>query len=188
MRMRALWIGLLVLLLVLGSGLLAAGADGPAPAAAEGPTARAAGSFTATAHGTAWVPEIRAEFARWRPVGWGMQAKVKPAGVGDQWVHIPLTAAPFVDGSLTGLYSLSFCARSSYGARTMPIQVDVWNGSVRIHGEPVTWWADNAEHCWTIDFAQPKWVMTLGVSVLLHFANTTDQITLEGATASFTHS
>jgi len=179
-------VGLLVLVLVTGSSPLVAGADNPAaPAAVENPTARALGTLTLGSHGTAWVPERARQFSLWRPYGWGTAAKVKLTGIGDQWVHIQVPAASFLNGYLTGLYSAQFCARSSNGAQTKPIQIDIWNGSSRFYSAPVNWWADNAEHCWVVDFSPPKWTVTVGISVLLHFANSTDQITLGWASASF---
>lgn len=178
---------IVMLMLVLVMGLLAA-ADGPAAVAAgESPTARAAGTITLAAQGTTWVAERRGKFALWRPVGWGTEARVKPGGVGDQWVHIQVPGAPFIDGYMTGVYSVQFCARSSNGAQTKPIKIDLWNGSTRFYSAPVNWWADNAEHCWEVKLNPAKWTVTVGISVLLHFANTTDQITLEWALASFTY-
>ena len=178
---------IVMLMLVLMMGLLAA-ADGPAAVAAgETLTARSAGSITLASHGTAWVPERRGKFALWRQYGWGTEARVKAGGVGDQWVHIPVPGAPVVDGYLTGLYSLTFCARSSNGAQSKPIRIDLWYGSTRFYSAPVNWWADNAEHCWKVDFNPGKSTVAVGVSVLLHFANTTDQITLSSAYASFTY-
>jgi hypothetical protein len=111
---------------------------------------------------------------------------VKAAGVGDQWVHIEVPGAPFMNGYPTGVYSVQFCAQPSNGAQTRPIRVDLWNGTTRFYSAPVTWWADNAAHCWVIDLSPAKWTVTVGVSVLLHFASTADQVTLQWAAASFT--
>ena len=112
---------------------------------------------------------------------------MKAAGVGNQWVHIEVPAAPFVNGSMTGVYSVQFCAQSSNGAQTRPIQVDLWNSTTRFHSESITWWADNAAHCKVINFSPPPWVVNVGISVRLHFANTADQITLQWASAAFTY-
>lgn len=179
-----------VLLIVLVSALTAGGSPQAARAAdpaTDAPTARAVGTITLTSQGTSWVPEVRSKFSRWRPVGWGVQAKVKAAGVGDQWVHIEVPTAPFVNGYVTGVYSVQFCAQSSNGAQTRPIRVDLWDGTTRFRSEPVTWWADNAAHCWVIEISPAHWMATVGVSVLLHFANTADQITLQSAAAGFTY-
>jgi hypothetical protein len=178
-------LALLVLLLVGGSTPLTAEADDPAPVAAPNPTARATGTLTVASHGTAWVAERRNKFSLWRPVGWGTQARVKLAGVGDQWVHIQVPAESFVNGYMTGLYSAQFCAQSSNGAQTRPIQIDMWNGTTRFYTAAINWWTDNAEHCWVVNFTPAKWTVTMGISVLVHFANTTDQITLGWASASF---
>jgi hypothetical protein len=190
MTTRRLWfpvlMAALVSTLVAGSSPpVAKAADPTAPAAEGSAIPRAAGTLTLTSQGTAWVPEVRTRFSRWRQVGWGTQAKVKAAGVGDQWVHIQVPGAPFVNGYVTGIYSAQFCASSSNGAQTRPVQIDMWNGSTRFYSAPITWWADNAEHCWVVDFSPARFTVTVGISVLLHFANTTDQITLGWASASF---
>jgi hypothetical protein len=187
MTTRRLWApaltGLLVLMLVAGSNPLAVGAGDPA---VEGNAAArtVTGGSIISIHGTAWVPELRAKFSRWRPVGWGTQAKVKPAGVGDQWVHIPVPVAPWLDNTTTYVFHVVFCAQSSNGSSTKPIQVDVWDQSTRIYSGPVTWWSDSNLHCWDVSFAKVL-VTSVGISVLLHFATTTDQITLGEATVSF---
>ena len=179
-------VGLLVLILVTGSSPLVAGADDPLTAAAgDSPTARYLGTLTLGSHGSAWVPQVRGKFALWRPYGWGTATRVTLAGVGDQWVHIQVPAASFFDESLTTLWSAQFCARSSNGARTKPIQIDIWNGTSRIYSAPIAWNGDNLDHCWEVGFTPPLWAETVGISVLLRFANSTDQITLEGASASF---
>jgi hypothetical protein len=38
-----------------------------------------------------------------------------------------------------------------------------------------------------VDFGPSKFTVTVGISVLLHFANATDPITLEWASASFVY-
>jgi hypothetical protein len=177
-------VALLVLVLVTGSSPLVAGAGNSAPAPGEDLTARITGASFMTAHGTAWVPELRGRFAKWRPVGWGMQAKVRAAGVGDQWVHIPMPMAPWLDDTTTWVFYVTFCAQSSNGARTKPIQIDVWSGSTRIYTSPVNWEATNARRCANFEISRTL-VTSVGISVLLHFATTTDEITLEEASVSF---
>jgi hypothetical protein len=187
MTSRRLWIpllvGLLAFALISGSSPLAVGADDPTSQQSAAVRTITGGSIM-EAHGTAWVPELRARFARWRPVGWGTQAKVKAAGVGDQWVHIPIPVAPWLADTTTFVFSVHFCAQSTNGSQTRPVQIDVWSGSTRIYTGAVYWWSDNATHCWNVDFS-PTLVTSVGVSVLLHFATTTDQITLEEAAVSF---
>jgi hypothetical protein len=174
---------LLVLMLVAGSGALLAGAS-PAGQSALGSTApRISTNTDLVAHGTAWVPEARSKFSRWVPKGWGIEAKVKAAGVGDVWVHIPIPDETVANGTVMNLVYVEFCAKSSNGAQTMPTRMDLWAFDTRFKSQAVTWPADNAIHCWGITFSPVTWQQSLGVSVLLHFANTTDQITLYKAWA-----
>jgi len=179
-------VGLLVVLLVTGSSPLTAVASNPAPATAEDyPTARTLdGPGIMSAPGTAWVPERRNKFSLWRPVGWGTQARVKLAGVGDQWVHIPIPYSPWLAGTTTYAFHVTFCAQSSNGAQTRPTRVDVWDDDTRIFTAPVNWRADNSRQCWAGEFPR-RLASSVSISVLLHFANTTDQLTLMHAQVSF---
>ena len=175
---RPVVLAVLLLLLIPGSSVLAAG-DQPG---SDLPRAMTGITHIVNA-GTAWVPELRTKFSQWKPFGWGTQAKVKAAGVGYQWVHIPLTYMSYFDGTPTKLTYVEFCAKSSNGALTKPVTMDVWDNEVRIHSDPITWPADNAFHCWGYDFGAGAWHSGVGISVQLYFANTTDTITLYKAWA-----
>ncbi len=169
-------VGLLVLVLVTGSSPLVAGADAPA--------ARDTGAYWTEVHGTAWVPQVRGAFSVWKPYGWGTEVGVAAAGVGDRWVHIAVPRL-YIDDAPTDLYYAYFCAQSTNGAQTKPIRIDVWGGSQVVYTSPISWWGDNDQHCWTGAEFGPYTVSTVGISVLLHFANTTDRIRLRGAFATF---
>lgn len=182
---RSLILAVLALALVGGSAVLATARDSSGRAVEnEAVSARAmTGQFDIVTHGTAWVPQLRARFSLFSPVGWGMTTRVKPAGVGNQWVHLPLSYLSIVEGSTPKLTYVEFCAKSSNGVATAPIQMDVWEDNVRISTETIGWPADNNYHCFGHDYAA-AWRTDLGISVLLHFANTTDTITLYKGWAS----
>jgi hypothetical protein len=176
--LRPVILSVLVLLLVAGSAPILAGAAGPSS------DVRASEGYSDLVnYGTAWVPQSRNSFARFRPMGWGMEAKVKPVGVGDQWVHIPIPLTSVAEGSAVLIEYVEFCALSSNGAGTAPTAFHLWSDGGRFKTTTVTWPADNGRHCIGITVSPPVWKDSLGVSVSLHFANTTDQITLYKAWA-----
>jgi hypothetical protein len=176
--LRPVILSVLVLLLVAGSAPILAGAANPSS------DARASGGYSDLVnYGTAWVPQSRNSFARFRPMGWGMEAKVKPVGVGNQWVHIPIPFMSVEEESPVLIEYVEFCAMSSNGAATMPTDFDLWSDGGRFESQAVTWPADNGRHCIGITLSPPVWQDSLGVSVSLHFANTADQITLYKAWA-----
>jgi hypothetical protein len=172
-------LALLVLLLVAGSAPILAGAAGQ-PA-----TERVSTGFTDVVnYGTAWVPELRGKFALWRPYGWGTEARVKAAGVGTQWVHIPLPLLSYNEGSALYVSYVEFCAKSSNGAQTRPVKLDIWaDTNDRFVSQVVTWAPNNSRQCVGATLSPAVWKASLGVSVQLNFANTTDTITLYKAWA-----
>ena len=61
--------------------------------------------------------------------------------------------------------------------------MDLWGDKQFIKTVPISWPADNDYHCFTHVLSPSIWKPTLGVSVLLRFANSTDRITLYKAWA-----
>jgi hypothetical protein len=174
-------LALLVLLLVAGSAPLLAGA---------GPTQRAAtGSVDTVSYGTDWNPENRNFLSLWKWFGWGIEAKMKAARApGYTWVHIPITLLSYNEGSQLKIDYVEFCAQSSNGVATKPTALHLWEetgtGSNRFYqNNAVSWPADNNMHCIGADINPPVWKQSLGVSVRLYFANSTDKITLGKAWA-----
>lgn len=125
--------------------------------------------------GTAWVAEKRYKFNLFRPYAWGTQTKTKAAG--DQWVHIAPPLMTRADGAWMYIEVVEFCAKSSNGAQTKPVGVHLRSNLNIFLNESISWPADNAYHCWTHVFNPPIWKESLGVSVLAHYANTTDKLT-----------
>jgi len=176
-------LGLLVLLVVAGSAPILAAADNPAvgPRASEGYT-------DLVANGTAWVPEMRNHYQLWKWFGWGVEARLKAARApGYEWVHIPIPYISVEEGSAVKLDYVEFCARSSNGAATRPVQIDLWEdtaaGATRFYSGAITWTANNNRQCFGVDINPDDWKESLGMSVQLYFANSTDKITLYKAWA-----
>lgn len=178
MRSRIVLLSLLVLMVVAGSGPIVAGADDVAASAThEARATVAASDFTNM--GTAWVPQLRNKFSMWKPLGWGIEARIKLAAVGqDQWVHIPIPMPTLLDGTWVDISYVEFCAKSSSGASSKPIHWDLWSDGGSFYSEDITWPADNNTHCIGHTFSPMTWQPNLGISVLLHFTSTTHTITL----------
>jgi hypothetical protein len=138
-----------------------------------------AGNYDFTNHGTAWVPQVGASFSLFSPRGLGMLTQAKVAG--QQWVHIPIPFPSVMSGSGMNITHVEFCAISTNGTSTKPVKWELWSNGGRFYVASISWPADNAEHCIYHDFAAPVWQEDLGISVLLKFANTTNQITLRKA-------
>lgn len=175
-------LALLVLLLVAGSAPLLAGA---------GPAERAATGFVDTvSYGTDWNPENRNYMSLWKWFGWGIEAKLKAARApGYVWVHIPITLLSYNEGSAMKIDYVEFCAMSTNGVATKPTDLHLWeetgsgDGSDRFYTSVISWPADNNTHCIGADLNPAVWKQSLGVSVRLYFANSTDKITLGKAWA-----
>lgn len=169
-------LGLLVLLLVAGSAPLLAGAN---------PSERAATGFVDIVnYGTDWNPEVRSHFRLWKYLGWGTDTRLKAARApGYEWVHIPITLVSYVEGSPMYIDKVEFCAKSSNGLLTKPTDIHLWSDAGRFYTGTVTWANNNNKQCWSVDLTPNVWKESLGVSVRLYFANSTDTITLMKAWA-----
>jgi hypothetical protein len=162
------------LLVVLGVSVTQA-----APAARPSEVAPA-GIYDFTNHGTAWVPERRGKFKLFKPFGWGIRTKVKAKWAPtNEWVHIPIPMPSRIANDFVSVKYVQFCAQSTNSAATKPIRWDLWDdNSGRIFARNISWPADNARHCVEYTFNPVKWASNLGISVLVKYANATDQITL----------
>jgi hypothetical protein len=164
-------LAVLVLLLVSGSVPILAGAS-------SAPDTRASEGYSDLVNfGTAWVPQSRSKFSAWRPMGWGIEARVKPAGVGDQWVHIPIPFMAVEEGTAVKIAYVEFCAKSSNGGFTKPIRMHLRSEDTLFGDQAVVWAANNSRQCFHIELSPAVWQQSLGVSVLVHFASTSDMMT-----------
>lgn len=175
MKNRIILVVLLVVVL-LASMVLVTGAA-PEPMTDPSPrNAAPAGIYDFTTHGTGWVVEAPVQTVLGGK-GWGAEVKARSAA-GSYWVHIPVPFPTRIADSLMYVQYVQFCAASTNGASTKPVQVDLWDYGSKFYTESISWWADNAKHCWSHSFSTPVWAQDLGISVKLTFANTTDKIVL----------
>lgn len=150
-----------------------------APSASIRPAERYAanpGDYDFTSPGTAWVLELPNKTALTYK-GWGAIVKAKTAA-GQYWVHIPLPYPTVIASSSMKIKYVEFCAQSTNGAGTKPVQMDLWEYPGKFLSVGIAWPADNSKHCFGYTFTTPAWRQDLGISVLLNFANTVDKITL----------
>jgi hypothetical protein len=152
------------------TGVYTPGVDDPAmPLAISG--------FTDIAmQGTAWVEERPWRFFSFRYWGWGTETKAKL--VTDEWVHIAIPYATYIDSSQLKISHVEFCAQSTAGVRTKPVAWHLWANGSRFATYNINWPADNLQHCAWVNYPTPFWKEALGYSVKLHYANTADKITL----------
>lgn len=133
-----------------------------------------------TVHGTMWQPEKRSQFSVWSPKGWATQARIKVAGY--EWVHISVPIMSVMESRSQYVDNLEFCARSTNGAVSHPQHVDAYAGDTVFFSYNITWPADNSYRCFSMNIGH-NWKADLGISVQLHFGNTTSSIYLYKAWA-----
>ena len=128
--------------------------------------------------GTAWVSERPRRFKLWKVRGWGTQTvHYGSSAPADEWVHLPLSTATYIDGTQLYVKHVEFCAQSTNGAVTKPTRLHVRANGALVGDIPVSW-SDNDFHCAYIVFTPALWMESVGISVKLHYANGNDQITL----------
>jgi len=177
---RRLMIAALAVATVISGAVLATAEEGaePVTVATEEADARASsGDSDMVAHGTAWVAERKWKLKMFKPYGWGTRVKIK-VGPGDEWVHIPIPYIARIENDRTWVEYVEFCAHSTNGAATKPTRIDVWDNRVRIASVAISWTSNNNVQCHGIRINPKVLAQSIGVSVLLHFANATDRITL----------
>jgi hypothetical protein len=137
--------------------------------------------------GTAWVPQNASQFSLWQPQPWGIEAKRKATAPAKQWVFVGLPLIPFLGGVAQKVQYVEFCAKSSNGAASKPLLMQLNEQDLVLVQTPVTWPADNLYHCFGYDFgAGAIWRSTLGLGVQFQFAKATDKITLYKAWVALT--
>ncbi len=168
---------LLALTLLLVAGVPATQAAPAASVSLANGYAATAGDYDFTMHGTAWVREVYTFFKVFNPKGWGMATQAKAAG--SAWVHIPIPYPSRIADSTMKIKYVEFCAKSTNGASTKPVQMDLWEaGGTKFLSVAVAWPAVNTYQCYGYTFSTPAWHQDLGMSLYLTYANATDAITL----------
>ena len=177
---------LLLIPLLLGgvsTSQTAAGSSDIAPAASVKPDELLYVSAISMA-GTMWQPQRDTQFSQWVVYGWG--TAVRSSSAGNRWVHIGIPNTFFHDNNIEKVYMATFCAKSSRGSHTKPIQMDVWSYDSMIGTKTITWASANFIQCDTMMIPATEY-RDISISVKLHFANTTDVITLYRAEVSTQH-
>jgi hypothetical protein len=83
---------------------------------------------------------------------------------------------------LAYIHYVEFCARSTNGAVTKPIRMDLWARPVgRFSSTNIAWPGDNVQHCLGKTLSPAEWHEDLGISLLLQFGNAKDKIILDKA-------
>jgi hypothetical protein len=169
---------LLLIPLLLGgvsTSQTAAGSPDIAPAASVKPDELLYVSAISMA-GTMWQPQRDAQFNQWVVYGWG--TAVKSSIAGNRWVHIGVPNVYFLENQFKSISTVEFCARSSSGNRTKPTQMDVWSYGTQISTQSISWANNNNIQCISHTYSPRVYYRDVSISVSLHFANTTDEITL----------
>ncbi len=134
------------------------------------------GDYDFTNHGTGWVNETPTQ-VELTYKAWGAVARAKTTP-GEYWVHIPMPFPTYLASSFMNIKYVEFCAKSTNGAVSKPVHMDLWANDGKFLNGLITWPADNAKHCSGHTFFNPIWKQDLGISVKIYFANTTDKVTL----------
>ena len=95
----------------------------------------------------------------------------------DEWVHLPVTMATYIDGTKLYVNQVKVCAQSTNSPATKPTRLHIQANGCLLGDSPSSW-SDYNYHCARIIFTPAQWADSVGISVLLHFANGSDQITL----------
>jgi len=126
--------------------------------------------------GTMWQPEKVAQFSQWTVYGWGTLAQSSAAA--NRWVHIGVPNVYFLENAFKSISAVEFCAASTRGSHTKPIQMDIWSYGTQISTQSISWASNNNLQCISHAFSPRVFYRDVSISVLLHFANTVDKIAL----------
>ena len=157
-----------------------AGADLEAPAEA----ADIVGQTHMAVQGTDWVAERPAKFRRWKTYAWGVETRADKAT--KEWVHIAIPTPTFIDGTQLNVFHIEFCAKAAKPLKSAPEAVHIWANQKRVLAETITWPDTTGEYCHKIDFAPAKWMESVGISVLVNYANRYNKVTLTKAWIALT--
>jgi hypothetical protein len=134
--------------------------------------------------GTAWVAERPNKFRRWRTYAWGVETRAEKAT--NQWVHIAVPTPTNIDDGYLNVFHIEFCAKAENPTMSAPKKVHIWANQKRVYTEDISWPNATGESCHKIDFAPAKWMESVGISVLVGYANRRDKVTLTKAWIALT--
>jgi hypothetical protein len=154
-------------------------AEPPTPAApGEQPTA-ITGQTHMAVQGTNWVAELPHKFKRWRPYAWGVMTRAKAPT--QQWVHIAVPTPTFIDGTQLNVFHVEFCATAARPTLSAPVAVHLWANAARVYTENIVWPNTKDQYCHQIDFSPATWMESVGISVLVNYADERHKVTLNKA-------
>jgi hypothetical protein len=129
--------------------------------------------------GTAWVPERPKNFDLFKHWAWGTRTRAKKAT--QEWVHIAIPTPTYIDGTQLKVNFVQFCAKAWKPLKSAPVAVHIWANNVRVHAETITWPNSTAVECHDVSFSPAVWMESVGVSVLVKYANAKNKVELNKA-------
>ncbi len=151
--------------------------------------ARAGSPTDSSMQGTGWQPQFKGHF-NWAVKSTGVETQAAAAyGNTYQWVHMPIPYPVHILNALLKVSLVEFCATADHPTRTMPTKIEIWGYSagahVKLYSGSISWINSTNIVCHTVTFGVPAAYESLGVSVLIKYANTTDMIQLNHAWGRF---
>lgn len=174
---RKIGVAVTVFALAFGTAAGVSSAENEAPGA-DAPTALNGQTHMAV-QGTAWVAERPNKFRRWVTFAWGVETRAEKKT--NQWVHIAVPTPTNIDNAYRHVSHIEFCAWTENPTLTAPKKVHIWSNKDRVYTQDITWPNKTGQHCHKIDFAPSKWMESVGISVLIGYANRRDKVTLSKA-------
>jgi hypothetical protein len=174
---RKIGVAVTVFALAFGTAAGASSAENEV-AAPDGPTALSGVSHMAI-QGTAWVAEKPAKFRRWRTYAWGVETRAVRRT--NQWVHIAVPTPTNLDGGYNNVYHVEFCAKADNPTKSAPKAIHIWANNKRVFEQAITWPDKTTQHCHYVTFNPAEWMESVGISVLVGYANRRDRVTLQKA-------
>lgn len=156
--------------------------DPPPPPPSEGPEAvHNPGPSEVEIMGTMWQPQNSRQFKEWIVYGWGTFMRLKPAKApSDEWVHISPTKVNTLNGAAQKISYVSVCGATSNPTVTRPTQLHMWaENNNRFYTGGIAWSNTTARQCKTVTFPPATFKLGLNISILIHFGNGTDTVTMQ---------
>ncbi len=158
-------------------------ATGVSTAEPEAPVEDAPTAINGWSHmavqGTAWVAEKPNKFRRWRTYAWGVETRAEKKS--HQWVHIAVPTPTYIDTTRMHVYFVQFCAKAHNPTQSAPTMVHIWANNKRLVEQPITWPNKTEQHCVDVTLSPTEWMESVGISVLVKYANRKDKVTLQKA-------
>lgn len=138
--------------------------------------------------GTMWQPQNRKQFREWYVLGWGSAVRLKPAKApSDEWIHISPATVTRANNVWQKVSSVTFCAATSNPTVSKPLAIHLWaENNYRFYMGNVTWSNITTRQCKTVTFSPVVTKFGVNISLLVRFANGTDQVTLQEVWVDYT--